>query len=162
MLVTNVGTDIVQSKAFDAQGRYRVSELLVGNYAVQASQAGFQTVQGQHTYGRQRSGPRFCATRWTGPTGSGATGSSLGLEAITEFQTLTNTYSAQFGGNGAVVNAVSRSGTNSFHESAYEFLRSSALDARSPFGTYTERVIRPRAGSPPSSGQRTKSDLVLS
>ena len=58
------------------------------------------------------------------------TGSSLGVEAIGEFQTLTNTYSAQFGGNGVVVNSVSKSGTNAFHGSAYEFLRNSVMDAR--------------------------------
>ncbi len=61
------------------------------------------------------------------------TGTSLGVEAIAEFQTLTNTYSAQFGGNGVVVNSVSKSGTNAFHGSVYDFLRNSALDARSPF-----------------------------
>jgi len=58
------------------------------------------------------------------------TGSSLGVEAIGEFQTLTNTYGAQFGGNGSVINAVSKSGTNRFHGSAYDFLRNSALDSR--------------------------------
>jgi Carboxypeptidase regulatory-like domain len=58
------------------------------------------------------------------------TGTSLGVDGIGEFQTLTNTYSAQFGGNGAVMNAVSKSGTNQFHGSAYEFLRNSDLDAR--------------------------------
>ena len=82
-------------------------------------------------------------------TGSGSAGTSLGLEAIAEFQTLTNTYSAQFGGNGAVINAASKSGTNSFHGSAYEFLRNSAMDARSPFDTY----IKPgnTSANPPSS-----------
>jgi hypothetical protein len=66
---------------------------------------------------------------WNKGMGS-VTGSSLGIEAIGEFETLTNTYSAQFGGNGGVINAVSRSGSNQFHGSAYEFFRNSDLDAR--------------------------------
>src|SRR6202035_3931059 len=66
---------------------------------------------------------------WNKGMGS-VVGTSLGVEAIGEFQTLTNTYSAQFGGNGGVINAVSKSGTNNFHGSAYEFFRNSALDAR--------------------------------
>ena len=39
-------------------------------------------------------------------------GTSLGMEAIQEFTILTNTYSAEFGGTGAAVNAVTKSGTN--------------------------------------------------
>src|SRR5262249_41678972 len=61
------------------------------------------------------------------------TGTSLGIEAIAEFQTLTNTYSAEFGGNGAAINSVTKSGTNAFHGSVYEFLRNAALDARNFF-----------------------------
>lgn len=70
---------------------------------------------------------------WNHGSGSGVMGTTLGIEAIAEFSVLTNTYSAQFGGNGAVVNAASKSGTNSFHGSAYEFFRNSALDARNFF-----------------------------
>ncbi len=66
-------------------------------------------------------------------TGGGSLGTSLGLDAIAEFQTLTNTYSAQFGGNGAVINAASKSGTNDFHGTVFEYLRNSALDARDFF-----------------------------
>lgn len=70
---------------------------------------------------------------WNHGSGSGVMGTTLGIEAISEFSVLTNTYSAQFGGNGAVVNAASKAGTNGFHGSAYEFLRNSALDARNFF-----------------------------
>jgi outer membrane receptor protein involved in Fe transport len=70
---------------------------------------------------------------WNHGSGSGVMGTTLGIEAIAEFSLLTNTYSAQFGGNGAVVNTASKAGTNSFHGSAYEFLRNSALDSRNFF-----------------------------
>jgi hypothetical protein len=66
---------------------------------------------------------------WEHATGSGYAGTSLGVEAIGEFQVLTSSYTAQYGGNGAVMNAVSRSGTNDLHGGAYEFIRNSALDA---------------------------------
>jgi hypothetical protein len=66
-------------------------------------------------------------------TGSDVSGTALGVDTLAEFQILTNTYSAQFGGTGAVVNMVSRFGTNQFHGSAYEFLRNNDLDSRGYF-----------------------------
>jgi hypothetical protein len=60
-------------------------------------------------------------------------GTSLGMEAIQEFTILTNTYSAEFGGTGAAVNAVTKSGTNDLHGTAYEYFRNSAMDARNFF-----------------------------
>ncbi|MBV9506737.1 MAG: TonB-dependent receptor, partial [Acidobacteriia bacterium] len=76
---------------------------------------------------------------WQRNAGGDVTGTSLGIDSIAEFQTLTGTYGAQYGGNGGAINAVTRSGTNSLHGSAYEFFRNSDLDARGFFD----------AGSPP-------------
>ena len=46
-------------------------------------------------------------------------------------------FSAEFGNSvGSVVNVVSKSGTNSLHGSAFEFLRNDALDAAGYFDTY--------------------------
>jgi carboxypeptidase family protein/TonB-dependent receptor-like protein len=57
-------------------------------------------------------------------------GGNLGVDAIQEFSVLTSNYSAEYGKtSGGVVNATTRSGTNAFHGSVYEFLRNSALDA---------------------------------
>ena len=62
-----------------------------------------------------------------------------GVEAIKEFKVQTNLYSADQGRNsGAVVDVVTKSGTNEWHGSAFEFLRNSAMDARqffNPVGT---------------------------
>jgi hypothetical protein len=226
----NVGTGISQSAMSDEQGRFRLPDLQIGEYEVQASRSGFQTVvhkgitlnvgsqlvvdftlpvgQAQQTVtvqgevsvvdtqstavgalveskqmrdlplngrnftqlltlapgvtqiplgapgagstfygngqkysiaGSRPSGQAYLlddqdmTNFWNNGPGAGGLGTALGVEAIAEFQTLTNTYSPQFGGNGAVINASSRPGTNGFHGSAYEFLRNDKLEDRNFF-----------------------------
>ncbi|HEY6442545.1 MAG TPA: carboxypeptidase regulatory-like domain-containing protein [Candidatus Acidoferrales bacterium] len=232
----NSGTNVTQSAVTDAAGRYRIADLPIGNYQVQASLSGFQTVVhkgitltvgsslvvdfslpvGQvsqtvsvesevsrvetqtaavsslvtptqvsqlplngrnfeqllslapgvqavtqtyitggggggissgfygpgNTYSVAGSRPvgqvfllddQDLQGYWEKGTGSNITGNSMGVEALNEFQVLTNTYSSQFGGTGAAINAASKSGSNSLHGSAYEFVRNSALDARNFF-----------------------------
>jgi hypothetical protein len=54
-------------------------------------------------------------------------------DTIEEFRVITNSFDAEYGRNsGSVVNVVTKSGTNDFHGSAFEFFRNTVLDAR-PF-----------------------------
>jgi hypothetical protein len=54
-------------------------------------------------------------------------------DSIEEFRVLTNTFDAEYGRNsGAVVNVVTKSGTNTFHGNVYEFFRNKVLNASGP------------------------------
>src|SRR5579884_2307346 len=67
-------------------------------------------------------------------TPGGTSGQLLGIDAVREFNVLTDTYPAEYGKRaGAQVSIVTQSGTNSLHGSLFEFLRNSALDARNFF-----------------------------
>jgi hypothetical protein len=64
----------------------------------------------------------------------GVSGELLGIDAVREFNVLTDTYSAEYGKRaGAQVSIVTQSGTNALHGSLFEFLRNNALDARNFF-----------------------------
>jgi hypothetical protein len=68
-----------------------------------------------------------------GPAGSAA-GTALGVEAIREFRVEANAYDASFGRNsGGQINAISKSGSNEWHGSLYEFHRNDNFDARNFF-----------------------------
>ena len=65
---------------------------------------------------------------------SNISGGATGVDAIQEFSVVTGNAPAQYGrSSGGIFNAITRSGTNQFHGSVYEFLRNSALDARNFF-----------------------------
>jgi outer membrane receptor protein involved in Fe transport len=83
------------------------------------------------------------------------TGSNLTLlttpsiDAIQEFTVLTSNYAPEFGRNGGgVINVVTRSGSNDFHGTLYEFLRNDALNARPPFQTVPLAGINTASGEP--------------
>jgi len=64
----------------------------------------------------------------------GVSGELLGIDAVREFNVLTDTYGAEYGKRaGAQVSVVTQSGSNVLHGTLFEFLRNSALDARNFF-----------------------------
>src|ERR1700751_2590143 len=85
-------------------------------------------------------GQRETANAFLVNGGDVSEGRSLGaglvpnLDSIEEFRLITNSFDAEYGKfSGAVVNAITKSGTNSFHGEVFEFLRNDKLDAKNYF-----------------------------
>jgi len=68
------------------------------------------------------------------------------IDTIQEFNVLRNSYSSEYGQGRAVVTAVTKSGTNSFHGTLYEFIRNSDLDARNFFAAVKPAYRRNQFG----------------
>jgi hypothetical protein len=67
-------------------------------------------------------------------TPGGAAGTNLGVDGVQEFKINTSVSPAEYGrSSGGVISAVTRSGTNSLHGSAFEFIRNNDLDAPAYF-----------------------------
>ena len=72
---------------------------------------------------------------------------NLNIDAIQEFKVNRNSFSAEFGQGQSVVTAVTRSGSNDFHGSVYEFLRNDNLDARKFFDATKPEFRRNQYGA---------------
>jgi carboxypeptidase family protein/TonB-dependent receptor-like protein len=65
---------------------------------------------------------------------AGASGFFLGLNELTEVRVLTQTFNAEYGGHGgAVIELITKSGSNQFHGSLWESHRDASLDAKNYF-----------------------------
>lgn len=90
-------------------------------------------------------------------TFTASVGQTVPLDSVQEFTVLTNNFGAEFGrASGGVVNLVTKSGTNAFHGSAYEYNRVSALSANTfqnnatdtPKGVFTRNDFGFSIGGP--------------
>jgi hypothetical protein len=69
------------------------------------------------------------------------------LDSIQEFRLITNSFDAEYGKfSGAVVNAITKSGTNGFHGDVFEFLRNDKLDAKNFFTSSKSELRRNQFG----------------
>ncbi len=80
-----------------------------------------------------------------GETALGTTQSLVSIDALQEFRATTSTYSAEYGrGPGGQFSFQTRSGTNQYHGTAFDYLRNDALDANSWFNGYTNAPPVPK------------------
>ncbi|MBI4464887.1 MAG: TonB-dependent receptor [Acidobacteria bacterium] len=78
-----------------------------------------------------------------------AAGVQLGSDAVYQVQVFSTNYGAEYGrGSGGVLNSITRSGSNEFHLTLFEFLRNSKLDARN-FFDYDPTNPTQRSDPPP-------------
>lgn len=84
-----------------------------------------------------------------GRTGSGRAPYQFSQDAVQEFQVNTNSFSAELGrAAGGVVNVITKSGSNEFHGSAFEFYRDRALNAAGVSFNATRNAMIPNAIKP--------------
>ena len=75
---------------------------------------------------------------------AGNIGQQVPLDAVQEFSVLTSNFTSEFGrASGGIVNVVTKSGTNTFHGTAYEFNRVSGLSSNSFQNNATGQPIAP-------------------
>jgi hypothetical protein len=78
----------------------------------------------------------------TGRTGSGRAPYQFSQDAVQEFQVNSNGYSAELGhAGGAVINVVTKSGTNTFHGAGFEFYRDRGLAANDPVNKMNNAIL---------------------
>lgn len=79
-----------------------------------------------------------------GRTGSGRAPYQFSQDAVKEFQVNSNAYSAEYGrAGGAVINVVTKSGTNDYHGSVFDFYRDKSLNANNYINEINNRAKSP-------------------
>lgn len=79
-----------------------------------------------------------------GRTGSGRAPYQFSQDAVQEFEVNSNAYSAEMGhAGGAVINVVTKSGTNQFHGTGFEYYRDKSLNANDPINKLNHRAKSP-------------------
>jgi hypothetical protein len=126
----------------------RVSSNDLGQFSVngQRADANYFTVDGVSANtamsGSQNQGQTLAGTL-PGLTVFGGTNNLVSVDALEEFKVLTSSYAAEFGRSpGAQVSIITRSGTNDFHGSVFDYVRNDLFDANDWF-TNRNRLAKP-------------------
>src|SRR5437867_3909534 len=136
--VKNLETQLTRSAVTADDGSYSIAGLPPGLYEARAVLQGFATAL---LDGANMSG-------YGGLAVANAADTTLGLDTIREFRVVTNAFPADYGrAMGGIVSVITKSGTNEFRGSAFEFFRNDTLDARNYFDDEKPSFERHQFGS---------------
>jgi len=132
---------VVTATAFDDQGQFSVNG--------QRADTNYFTVDGvSANFGVTGYAPLVQAAGGALPalTVQGGTNSLVSVDAMQEFRVQTSSFSPEFGRTpGGQISIVTRSGTNAFHGTLFEYFRNDVLDANDWFNGYTNNPPLPKA-----------------
>ncbi|MBV8052353.1 MAG: TonB-dependent receptor [Acidobacteriaceae bacterium] len=132
---------VVTQTAFDDQGQFSVNG--------QRADANYFTVDGvSANFGVTAYSPLVQAGGGALPALSvqGGTNSLVSVDAMQEFRVQTSSFAPEYGRTpGGQVSIVTRSGTNQFHATLFEYFRNDVLDANDWFNGYTNTPPLPKA-----------------
>jgi hypothetical protein len=132
---------VVTQTAYDDQGQFSVNG--------QRADANYFTVDGTSAnFGVTGYFPLVQSAGGALPalTVQGGTNSLVSVDAMQEFRVQTSSFAPEFGRTpGGQVSIVTRSGTNDFHGTLFEYFRNDALDANDWFNGYTNNPPLPKA-----------------
>ena len=132
---------VVTQTAFDDQGQFSVNG--------QRANANYFTVDGVGAnFGVTGYAPLVHAAGGALPalTVQGGTNSLVSVDAMQEFRVQTSSFAPEFGRTpGGQISIVTRSGTNNFHGTLFEYFRNDVLDANNWFNGYTNNPPLPKA-----------------
>ncbi len=143
--------NVINDKAMEAlplNGRSYI-DLLAIQAGVAAQAPGSNSATGLYTVNGQRNSSNAFLVNGGNVNEGENFGTSIipNLDSIAEFRLVTNSFDPQYGRySGAVMNAITKSGTNGFHGTAFEFLRNSDMDSRSFFNTSVSVLKRNQFG----------------
>jgi hypothetical protein len=132
---------VVTQTAFDDQGQFSING--------QRANANYFTVDGvSANFGMTAYGPLVQTAGGSLPalSAQGGTNSLVSVDAMQEFRIQTSSFAPEFGRTpGGQISIATRSGTNAFHGTLFEYFRNSVLDAKDWFNGYTNNPPLPKA-----------------
>src|SRR5258708_600687 len=164
VMVENRSTGVKRSVEASEVGYYRVASLPPGNFTVRVTSAGFETGVYEKANGQRAESNNFLVDNASvnGSPRGGVSNFSPSADAVQELRVSVNNFSAEYGRNSsAMVNVITKSGTNVFHGTAGWYHTNNKLTGRNSIFQPKVPVFRRNEGNGTFGGPIKKNKLFF-